>query len=84
MAEIEDINSELGNSILSELVQCGWEVTEEYAKDAFDKGIDFDSYTLKKNDATLIFEWDNWTEWIVKGDENTINVIRKKYKLSNT
>ncbi|WP_205695301.1 hypothetical protein [Corallincola luteus] len=49
---------------------------------AFDKGIDFDSYTLKKGKQTLHFEWSNWFEWEIEGDDDVIQSLIVSFQLS--
>ena len=41
---VSDIKTELGNRILTHLVDSGWCVEYEYPDSAIDKGIDFDAY----------------------------------------
>jgi hypothetical protein len=81
MLAIEDIDTNLGNIILDQLKLNGWKVTAQYSPFAFDKGIDFDSYTLRKGSETLEFEWDNWFEWKIAGAKPTIKMISMVYSL---
>jgi len=78
-----DIETELGNKILEDLISDGWKKIREYSPVAFDKGIDFDSYVLKKNKSKLKFKWNNWFEWEISGPENELEVIARKYSLSS-
>lgn len=79
--KLENIDTELGNTILKDLRKSGWRKTKEYSWLAFDKGIDFDSYTLKKDGQKLYFEWTNWFEWEITGSESTLAAIAKEYQL---
>lgn len=69
---ITDINTELGNRILTHLVDAGWRVEYEYPESTIDKGIDFDAYTLVREGQKLDFEWDNWDEWQICGSPSAI------------
>jgi hypothetical protein len=53
--KIENIDTEKGNEILVQLRKDGWKISDQYNRLAFDKGIDFDSYTLKKGDEKIVF-----------------------------
>jgi len=79
--KIENIETNLGNTILDELKEDGWKVSAEYSPLAFDKGMDFDSYTLKRNKAKLYFKWTNWFEWQIQGSDIEVNYLITKYKL---
>ena len=57
--KIENIDTETGNKILKQLRQDGWKITDQYDRFAFDKGTDFDSYTLTKGNDELCLEWSN-------------------------
>lgn len=80
--KIAYIETELGNRIIEDLLQAGWKKAKEYSVLAFDKGIDYDSYTLKKDQAKLKFEWTNWFEWEVTGSKPAIEALIKTYELS--
>ncbi len=80
--KLVDIKTETGNQILEDLLSEGWKKTREYSPVAFDKGIDFDSYELKKDNSKLKFKWTNWFEWEIFGEENELQIIAKKYDLS--
>ena len=82
--KIENIDTEMGNKILEQLRQDGWKISDQYNRLAFDKGIDFDSYTLKKGNDELYLEWSNWFEWEIKGSECEIGNLIAKFKLQNT
>lgn len=70
-----------GNEIIDDLKKKGWRRTAQYSPFAFDKGIDFDSYTLKNKDLVLTFEWCNWFEWEVKGSTAALNILILDYSL---
>ncbi|MGH1484955.1 MAG: hypothetical protein ACRBCI_01970 [Cellvibrionaceae bacterium] len=76
-----NINTKLGNKILEDLKNDGWKKTKEYSILAFDKGIDYDSYTIKKNKLKLEFEWTNWLEWEISGSHSELNFLTKQYNL---
>ena len=80
--KLVDIKTETGNQILEDLLSEGWKKTREYSPVAFDKGIDFDSYELKKDNSKLKFKWTNWFEWEIFGEKNELQIIAKKYDLS--
>lgn len=79
--KIINLETDHGGRILEELKSRGWKQTEEYPAFAFDKGIDFDSYTLKKDDQRLIFEWSNWFEWEVEGSRLALENLASEYSL---
>lgn len=81
MNKIENIKTELGNQIIKTLLSEGWKVVSEYSPFTIDKGIDFDSYTLKKGDQVIEFEWDNWDEWEITGELLLIEEIKDKFNL---
>lgn len=81
--KLTSIKTELGNKILEDLAKDGWKKTKEYNLFAFDKGIDFDSYTLKKAGMCLEFEWTNWFEWEIEGPNKDITALVEKYGLEN-
>jgi len=65
--KIDNIPTGVFDEILKRLVKSGWVKTYEY--DNFDKGIDFDKIILAKEGRELTFEWDNWMEGEVNGQE---------------
>lgn len=79
--KIVDVETELGNRIIASLKADGWRVAKEYSLLAFDKGIDFDSYVLKKRDAVLEFEWTNWFEWEITGDQESLQYLADMFQL---
>ena len=80
--KLVDIKTEIGNKILEDLIKEGWKKTHEYSPLAFDKGIDFDSYVLKKDKSKLKFKWNNWLEWEISDTENELKIIAKRYAIS--
>lgn len=79
--KIIDIETEEGEDLIKALRKEGWKKTKEYSWLAFDKGIDFDSYTLKKGSHHLVFEWTNWFEWEISGSLPALEEIARKYQL---
>lgn len=75
--QIKDVKTEWGNEVLASLQKSGWKAKSEYSATMFDKGIDFDSYDLVLGDSTLHFEWDNWLEWQIEGDEKSIAEVAR-------
>lgn len=80
--KIEFLETELGNRILDALKQRGWKLTQQYAPLAFDKGIDFDSYTFENGEQKLYFEWTNWFEWEVTGTSPALEDLALAYRLT--
>ena len=79
--KLESVKTAVGNRILEDLQNNGWTITAQYSPLAFDKGIDFDSYTLSKGKETLYLEWTNWFEWEIHGSEVELMTLLKKYDL---
>ena len=75
MIIIEKIETALWNQIINDLVSDGWTISSQYAN--FDKGIDFDSKTLRKGKSKIYFEWDNWEEGEIRCSESEIEYIEK-------
>lgn len=73
---LEDIKTDTGARLLDTLRDNGWRVASEYSPAAFDKGIDFDAYTLKRGEHCLEFEWSNWLEWSIEGDAEALAQVR--------
>lgn len=82
--KIEFLETELGNRMLEALKQRGWKLTQQYSPLAFDKGIDFDSYTFKNGEQSLYFEWTNWFEWEVTGTSPALEDLARAYGLTLT
>lgn len=81
---VSNIDSTLGNEIIEALIKEGWVVEKEYSKFAFDKGIDYDQYKLKKGQDWLDFEWSNWFEWEVKGSSKAIQFLADTYNFESS
>lgn len=81
--KIIDIETNLGNRILEGCLSDGWKKTSEYSHLMFDKGIDYDAYTIEKDHKLLDFEWTNWEEWEISGGEAIIGWLIEEYKLVN-
>ena len=79
--KIEGIKTETGNQIIEALLQAGWQQTKAYSPLAFDKGIDYDSYTLQKGSCELTFEWSNWFEWEVTGPAKELEKLIEQFGL---
>jgi hypothetical protein len=79
--KIVDLDTEKGSEIMDALKADGWKKVAEYNPLAFDKGIDFDSYTLIKSSASLVFEWTNWFEWEVTGSREAVESLASTYGL---
>ncbi|MDC0610217.1 hypothetical protein OAP63_05745 [Vibrio sp.] len=82
--KIEHIETEKGEEIINTLKKAGWKVSDQYNWFAFEKGIDFDSYTLKKGEEELSFEWSNWFSWRIQGTERLIHNLMNQFELFNT
>lgn len=78
---LEAIDTEVGNRILESLKSEGWRQVEQYSPLAFDKGIDYDSYCLRRGLEELRLEWDNWFEWKLSGPRERIEAIAKRFSL---
>jgi len=76
---LENIDTELGNRIIEQLRSEGWKLRSQYSPFAFDKGIDYDSYTLRNKKVELVFEWDNWFEWKVNGPDEILQALAKRF-----
>jgi len=78
---LEAIDTEVGNRILESLKSEGWRQVEQYSPLAFDKGIDYDSYRLRRGLEELRLEWDNWFEWKLSGPRERIEEIAERFSL---
>ncbi|PZW45237.1 hypothetical protein [Pseudomonas sp. URMO17WK12:I2] len=78
---LEAIDTEVGNRILESLKANGWRQVAQYSPLAFDKGIDYDSYRLRRGLEELRLEWDNWFEWTLSGPRERIEAIAKRFSL---
>ena len=75
------LDTERGNELLAALTRDGWKQVKQYPPLAFDKGIDFDSYTLRKDGLELVLEWTNWFEWEIHGDQEALQAVVEGYGL---
>ncbi len=75
------LDTEQGNQLLETLMREGWKKVKEYSPLAFDKGIDFDSYSLRKDGVELVLEWTNWFEWEIRGDDAALEALADQYGL---
>ncbi|UQY36561.1 hypothetical protein K8U54_08810 [Pseudomonas fulva] len=78
---LEAIDTEVGNRILESLKADGWRQVAQYSPLAFDKGIDYDSYRLRRGLEELRLEWDNWVEWTLSGPGERIEEIAERFSL---
>lgn len=78
---LENIDTEVGNRILESLKADGWRQVAQYSPLAFDKGIDYDSYRLRRGLEELRLEWDNWVEWTLSGPCDRIEEIAERFAL---
>ena len=79
---VSGIETELGNRVIGHLVARGWVVAYEYPDSTIDKGIDFDAYTLVKDEQRVEFEWDNWSEWQICGSSPLIQALCGEFGIS--
>lgn len=78
---LENIETEAGNRIIETLRAEGWKQVAQYSPLAFDKGIDYDSYHLRKGEVGLKLEWDNWFEWKISGPREQLAEIARRFSL---
>jgi hypothetical protein len=81
MKKVIQIKTNLGNRMLEDCLSGGWKKTSEYSSLMFDKGIDYDAYTIEKGHKLLEFEWTNWEEWEISGSEEAIDWLIKQYQM---
>lgn len=74
-----NIETETWYKILEGLKSKSWTVISEYK--LFDKGVDYDAYTLKKGRSKLDMQWDNWVEGELKGSPEMIDLIQSEQKV---
>lgn len=79
LALIVDISDEKFKEIFDQLVNDGWVCVSKY--DGFDAGIDYDCLKLRKGFGIVKCEWDNWTEWEVRGRRDLIEKIAIEFDL---
>ncbi|MGG2398109.1 hypothetical protein ACJRW5_14340 [Pseudomonas sp. SH1-B] len=78
---LEMIDTEVGNRILDCLKAEGWNQVAQYSPLAFDKGIDYDSYRLRRGLDELNLEWDNWLEWKISGPREILEELARRFSL---
>lgn len=78
---LENIDTEVGNHILATLKAEGWRQVEQFSPLAIQKGIDYDSYRLRRGLDELRLEWDNWFEWKISGPGEVIEEIAERFSL---
>jgi hypothetical protein len=76
---IDDVSTETFNLIIKDLVELDWNAQDKYKE--FNAWIDYGKAVLTKDGVKLIFEWDNWTEGVIKGPKKVILKIVKDYDL---
>ncbi|MBV1909885.1 MAG: hypothetical protein KUG78_11225 [Kangiellaceae bacterium] len=79
---IENVDTEMGNNIISSHRENSWSLVSQYFWLAFDKGIDYDYYRLRKGEQELYFEWDNWFEWKIVASLQLIRKLNADYTLN--
>ncbi|MGP0173042.1 hypothetical protein ACSVIJ_14300 [Pseudomonas sp. NCHU5208] len=78
---LEMIDTEVGNEILDSLKAEGWRQVAQYSPLAFDKGIDYDCYRLRRGLDELKLEWDNWLDWKLSGPREIVEDIARRFAL---
>lgn len=78
---LEMIDTEVGDEILDSLKAEGWRQVAQYSPLAFDKGIDYDSYRLRRGLDELRLEWDNWLDWKLSGPREIVEEIARRFAL---
>ncbi|WP_083640022.1 hypothetical protein [Pseudomonas sp. PA15(2017)] len=78
---LENIDTQVGNRLLETLKAEGWRQVAQYSPLAFDKGIDYDSYRLRRGLDELRLEWDNWFEWKLSGPKELVEAIGERFSL---
>ena len=79
--KVIDLETGKGAEIMDALKADGWKKVAEYSCLAFDKGIDFDSYTFARDNARLVFEWTNWSEWEITGTRAAVEALARIHGL---
>ncbi|MEP0174777.1 MAG: hypothetical protein ABJD02_12445 [Paraglaciecola sp.] len=79
LAIIQEVETKLFNSIISDYIAKGWDKQYEY--DGVDAWIDHGKVKLAKGSRKLTFEWDNWMEGEIYGKKDEIYIIAARYKL---
>ena len=78
LALINDISDDKFKEIFDQ-INDGWVCVSKY--DGFDAGIDFDCLKLRKGFGIVKCEWDNWTEWEVRGQRDLVERIALEFDL---
>ncbi len=78
---LENIDTDVGNRILDTLKAEGWRQVEQFSPLAIQKGIDYDSYRLRRGLDELRLEWDNWFEWKLSGPSELVEEIAERFSL---
>ena len=79
MRLLEDIPTETFNQIIADLHSVGWATISEY--DGMDAWIDYGNVVLEHNSLRLTFEWNNWWEGSVSGEDSLVIELKEKYGL---
>ena len=79
---LENIDTQVGNRILDTLKAEGWRQVEQFSPLAIQKGIDYDSYRLRRGLDELRLEWDNWFEWKLSGPSELVEEIAERFSLT--
>jgi len=77
---IDDVKTEVFNLIIDDLIKQGWCANNTYNE--FNSWIDYGRVVLTKNSVKLVFEWDNWTEGVIKGPKDLVSKIGSEYELN--
>lgn len=77
---IYDVKTEVFSLIIDDLIEKGWCANQTYNE--FNSWIDYGRVVLTKNSNELIFEWDNWTEGVIKGPKDLMSKIACEYSLN--
>ena len=83
-AVLKYLPTEQGNILLKRMTAAGWKIKSQYSPLAFDKGIDYDRYTLVRGTEMVQLEWDNWFEWSLTGSETLLTELMPRFGLSGT
>lgn len=77
---IDDVKTDVFNLIIDDLIKQGWCANNTYNE--FNSWIDYGQVVLTKNSVKLVFEWDNWTEGVIKGPKDLVSKIGRAYELN--
>lgn len=81
---LKHVKTEPGNHLLEHMKSEGWKIKSQYSPLAFDKGIDYDCYTLVRDGQVVHLEWDNWFEWTLTGSDAVLTELMHRFGLSGT